>query len=190
MPDYRRVFQPGGTFFFTLVTARRRPIFSSEGARRNLHVAMRDVQTQRPFEIIAIVLLSEHLHCVWRLPDDDGDFSTRWACIKAGFSHLWLAAGGSEVPVSPNRRRHRERGVWQERFWEHMIRDEEDMIRHVNYIHYNPVKHGLVRCPHAWPHSSFHKWVKEGYYREDWLCDCDRPSIVQPDWFPATGCGE
>jgi putative transposase len=94
---------------------------------------------------------------------------------------LWLSAGGRESPVSVARAKHRERGIWQKRFWEHKIRDEEDFRRHVNYIHYNPVKHGLTRCPHQWPHSSFRRWVDEGYYSVDWLCDCGGGSASVPD---------
>jgi len=190
MPNYRRLFQPGGMFFFTVITEGRRPLFARESARRYLHEAIRRVQARRPFDVTAIVLVPEHLHCIWKLPEGDSDYSTRWACIKLLFSKQWLAAGGREAAVSPSRRRQRERGVWQKRFWEHTIHDEEDMIHHVNYIHYNPVKHGLVRCPHAWPHSSFPRWVKEGYYLADWLCDCDGHRVIPPDCFPTTVCGE
>jgi len=190
MPNYRRLFQPGGMFFFTAVTERRCPILLEAPARRSLRAAMSEVQVRHPFEITAIVLLPQHLHCIWKLPEGDSDFSIRWARIKMLFSKLWLASGGSEAAVSQSRRRHRERGVWQKRFWEHTIRDENDPIHHVNYIHYNPVKHGLARCPHAWPHSSFYRWVKEGYYHENWLCDCTIATIIPPDCFPSTGCGE
>ena len=103
MPNYRRLFQPGGTFFFTLVTHMRRPLFAQEAARRCLHDMMDQVRARRPFDLTAIVLLPEHLHCIWRLPPDDTDYSTRWACIKKGFSRLWLAAGGAQTPVSAAR---------------------------------------------------------------------------------------
>lgn len=178
MPEYRRRFQPGGTYFFTVVTDDRRPLFAQDSARQLLHESIRAVQIRWPFELMAIVLLPQHLHCLWRLPDEDQNYSTRWACIKKQFSHLWLASGGKERQVSSSRRKHRDCGIWQRRFWEHRIRDEEDLIHHVNYIHYNPIKHGLARCPHAWPYSSFHRWVKEGYYKETWLCDCDSPVVV------------
>jgi len=190
MPDYRRAYEPGGMFFFTLVTHRRRCLFSDSTAREYLRLAIRQVQTERPFELVAIVLLPDHLHCIWKLPEGDGDFSTRWACIKKEFSRLWLAGGGKEVSISEARKAHRERGVWQKRFWEHRIRDENDMMRHVNYIHYNPVKHGLVRCPHDWPHSSFHRWVKDGYYKDDWLCDCEKQRLEQPEFASITTAGE
>jgi putative transposase len=185
MPDYRRLFQPGGTFFFTLVTHRRRPVFRSDEARQCLREAILDVQSERPFELVAIVLLPEHLHCVWKLPNDDSDFSKRWGRIKSQFTKSWLSTGGRETVVSAARAEHHECGVWQKRFWEHGIRDEEDFIHHVNYIDYNPVKHGLVRCPHEWPHSSFMRWVEQGYYRRDWLCECVESPAVAPDWLRA-----
>jgi len=190
MPNYRRLFQPGGTFFFTVVTDHRRLLFAQASARRYLHESIRQVQRRWPFDLVAMVLMPQHLHCIWRLPEDDADYSIRWACIKKRFSQLWLAAGCSETSVSRARRDHRECGVWQKRFWEHKIRDEEDMIHHVNYIHYNPVKHGLVRCPHAWPYSSFHRWVKEGYYKPTWLCDCDSPAVVPASLVNMADTGE
>jgi len=182
VPNYRRLFQPGGTFFFTVVTDRRRPLFRKGTARECLREAIRVVQRDRPFEMVAIVLLPEHLHCVWKLPGDDLDFSRRWGCIKSRFTKLWLPVDPTNRGVSRSREKRHERTVWQRRFWEHRIRDEEDMIRHVNYIHYNPVKHGLVGCPHAWPHSSFLRWAEQGYYARDWLCDCAGPAGVTPDW--------
>jgi len=182
MPEYRRRFQPGGTSFFTVVTNDRRPLFEVERARQCLREAILAVQEDRPFEILAIVLLPQHLHCVWRLPDDDLDFSSRWGRIKSRFTKLWLSGRSIGEAVCASRERRYERSVWQRRFWEHRIRDEVDMYRHVNYVHYNPVKHGLVRCPHAWPYSSFLRWAEEGYYRRDWLCDCAGPTGAIPDW--------
>ena len=143
MPNYRRQFDPGGMFFFTLVTAGRRSLFSDETARRHLRAALRTEQAEHPFDLLAIALLPEHVHCIWKLPEGDSDFSLRWSRIKRRFTQQWIAAGGGEAAISKTRRDRRERGVWQKRFWEHRIRDEEDMMRHVNYIHYNPVKHGL-----------------------------------------------
>jgi putative transposase len=182
MSDYRRAIQAGGMFFFTLVTHRRRPLFLGARARENLRMAVGEVRERWPFEIIAISVLPEHLHCIWKLPEGDTDYATRWACIKKGFTSRWITEGGIEEDISAARKAHREHGVWQRRFWEHRIRAEDDLIHHVNYIHYNPVKHGLVRCPHAWPYSSFHRWVKEGYYREDWLCDCAGRVPQPPDF--------
>jgi len=129
-------------------------------------------KAKHPFTIVALVLLPDHLHTIWTLPEEDADFSTRWSILKTCFTLAWLAAGGGEGAISSSRRRNRRRGVWQRRFWEHRIRDQDDFNRHLNYIHYNPVKHGLARCPHAWPHSTFGKWVKRGAYRTDWCCGC------------------
>jgi putative transposase len=131
---------------------------------------------------VAFVLLPEHFHCIWKLPEQDCDYSIRFGRIKKEFTQLWLADGGDEGVISDARKRHHERGIWQKRFWEHTIRDEEDLIHHVNYIHYNPVKHGLVNCPHQWPFSSFHRWAKEGYYNPEWLCYCDSKKPQPPNF--------
>ena len=172
MPDYIRRYAPGGTFFFTVVTHERRRLFSTSLARSFLRAAVLAVQKDYPFEMVATVLLPEHWHCVWTLPEGDRDYSKRWGLIKSHFSKRWLASGGREVHVSTARANHRERGVWQRRFWEHLIVDQQDFARHMDYIHYNSVKHGLVKCPHQWEHSSFHRWVREGIYMHNWLCQC------------------
>jgi putative transposase len=190
MPNYRRTFLAGGTFFFTLVTQRRRRLFAEDVARRCLGEAIRTVQAKQPFEMVAVVLLPDHLHCIWTLPDEDDDYSSRWACIKRGFVESWTAIGGDEARISQPRRRRHERGIWQKRFWEHRIRNQNDMAHHVNYIHYNPVKHGLVRCPHAWSYSSFHRWVEQGFYTRDWLCDCTSRPAVPAELLDLPGPGE
>lgn len=173
MPEYRRAFQPGGIFFFTVVTQDRRRFLCNDRAREFLRIAIRSVQRESPFELPAIVLLPDHLHCIWELPDGDGDFSTRWSRIKRLFTKQWLEIDGLRGEVSLSKKKHREAGVWQRRFWEHMIRDQQDLENHVNYVHFNPVKHGYVDCPHAWPYSSFHGWVKQGTYDAYWKCTCD-----------------
>jgi len=180
MPNYRRLFKPGGTFFYTVVTCRRQPIFNSYKARDFLHQCIEDVQEIHPFEMLAAVLLPDHIHCIWKLPSKDPDFSIRWSIIKRSFSKMWLASGGKEAWISKSRKQHREAGIWQRRFWEHAIRDQEDFARHVNYIHFNPVKHGYVKCPHQWPYSSFFRWVDDGYFKVDWQCRCNeaKPSII------------
>lgn len=178
MPNYRRIYRQEGAFFFTLVTHRRRSLFSNAMARRWLHEVIAEEQARHPFELTAIVLLPNHLHCIWRMPQSDGDYSKCWGRIKSRFTKTWLAHGGQAIPVSRTREHHRERGVWQKRFWEHRIRDEEDFIRHVNYIHFNPVKHGHARCPHERRYSSFARWVEEGYYGKDWLCNCSSQRLV------------
>jgi len=122
------------------------------------------VQQRYPFTIEAAVVLPDHLHCLWTLPAGDDDFSTRWRQIKAGFSRA-LPRG---EPRSLSRQRQGERGVWQRRFWEHRVRDERDFEQHADYIHFNPVKHGLVERPVDWPYSSLHRWVRSGALPRDW----------------------
>jgi putative transposase len=182
MPEYRRAFQPGGTFFFTLVTERRAQFLTDPTARRLLRTAFAHARKRLPFTVDAIVLLPDHLHTIWTLPPHDPDFSTRWSYLKRDFTKAWLVRGGPEQPTSRSRRRNRRRGVWQRRFWEHVIRDEADFIRHCDYIHYNPVRHGLVRCPHAWRYSSFHRFVRRGIYEPDWACACVPAATPAPDF--------
>jgi putative transposase len=146
MSRYRRWYQPGGTSFFTLVTYGRFGLFHDERARTLLGQVMREVSQEFPFKTVAIVLLPDHLHAIWSLPSGDADFSTRWKRIKSEFTKRWLLAGGAEVPVTQAQAGRGNRGVWQRRFIEHFIRDEEDLERHCDYIHYNPLKHGLVEC--------------------------------------------
>lgn len=173
---------PGGTFFFTLVTQRRRPVFKGAQARTLLRQSMAEVQRRRPFAMEGIVLLPDHLHCIWVLPPDDPDFSTRWRKVKEGFTRGYLAEGAGEADITVGQARKGLRGVWQPRFWEHTIRDERDFERHMDYIHFNPVRHGYASCPHRWPWSSFRKWVKCGIYELTWCCTCRgrRPRI--PDF--------
>ena len=169
MPEYRRPFAPGATFFFTVVTNFRRPILTGSAALEFLRTAFREERAHHTFEIDAIVILPDHLHCLWVLPENDTRFSMRWSAIKGRFTALFLSAGGTETGRSESRRKRGERGIWQRRFWEHVIRDEVDYERHLDYIHYNPVKHDLARCPHEWSHSSFAKWVRQGAYDADWM---------------------
>ena len=168
MPDYRRRYVPGGTYFFTLVTEGRAPLFNDERARGFLRAHLAAAAKRWPFEIEAIVLLPDHFHMVVALPAGDDNYSVRLAWIKKEFTKSWLAAGGAEQPVSDSRKKNRRRGVLQRRFWEHTIRDEADFEAHVEYIHYNPVKHRLVAAPRDWPWSSFHRFVREGIYLAEW----------------------
>ena len=168
MPDYRRYFVPGATYFFTVVTHERKPFLTTPLARRCLRESMAAVRARRPFELTAIVLLPDHLHALRTLPAGDAAYSVRWKRIKEEFTQRYLQAGGAEGQRSASRQRRKERGIWQRRFWEHTIHDEDDFERHVDYIHYNPVKHGLVSCPRDWPYSSFHRWVKLGVYTNYW----------------------
>jgi putative transposase len=117
-----------------------------------------------------MVLLPEHLHTIWTLPFEDKDYPRRWGWIKKEFTKAWLNLGKPEAQVTASKRGDRRHGVWQRRFWEHVLRDDNDYERHCDYIHHNPVKHRLVRCPRDWPYSSFHRFVKAGDYDADWGC--------------------
>ncbi len=159
--DYRRARMPGATYFFTVVTESRRPLLVENIER--LRNAFRHARAKRPFHIDAIVILPDHLHTLISLPEGDNDYSSRWMIIKRKFS--------SALPAMPSTRSQaskREKGVWQRRFWEHCIRGEADWKNHMDYIHYNPVKHGNVQRVCDWPYSSFHRCVQKGWYRRDW----------------------
>ena len=158
----------GQVYFFTLVTHERRPILITDRSRPALREAIRNVQRTHPFRITAIVLLPDHLHAVLELPDGDHDYSTRWRLIKSRFTRLWREAGGTEGTLSRSRQGKGERGIWQRRFYEHTCRDEVDLKRCVDYVHVNPLKHGLVQRVRDWPWSSFHRYVRLGEYSADW----------------------
>ncbi|MES9905337.1 MAG: transposase [Sedimenticola sp.] len=163
MPDYRRNRVPGGCFFFTvnLLDRKRSLLLSHIG---ELKAAIRKTHQKRPFHIDGWVVLPDHMHCVWTLPTGDDDYSSRWQSIKKAFS--------KSIPkgehLSPVRLRRKERGVWQRRFWEHTIRNGSDYARHMDYLHYNPVKHGLAERVSDWPHSTYHRLVREGVYSAEW----------------------
>lgn len=177
MSSYRRYFVPGGTYFFTLITEQREPLFDESIARSLLGQAMRLCLARHPVEVIAMVLLPEHLHAIWALPPGDQRYSMRWGWIKRKFSMDWIDAGGRETTTSVVRRRERRRNFWQRRFWEHTIRDIADLEAHFDYIHYNPVKHGLVKAPRDWPWSTFHRWVRAGHYAIDWARQVDAEKL-------------
>jgi putative transposase len=163
---YRRACQAGGTFFFTVNLAERSRTLLVDHVEE-LRGAVRKVKRSHPFEIVAWVVLPDHLHAIWSLPEGDGDFSTRWMLIKAGFSRgipkdEWIRA---------SRQRKGERGLWQRRFWEHLIVDENDLQRHVDYIHINPVKHGYVARASEWPYSSIHRDIRRGWLMADWAAE-------------------
>jgi putative transposase len=133
-----------------------------------LREAFRYCQRDFPFQIDALVMLPDHIHSIWTLPTSDCDYSKRWGIIKKHFTQNWLALGGVEQSVTASRLRYRRRGVWQPRFWEHTLRDERDYQNHFDYLHFNPVKHGLVKNVVDWHYSSFHRWVSQGVYPTDW----------------------
>lgn len=164
MRTYQRARVPGATYFFTVNLAERHANRLLTENIEALREAFRVTRQAHPFTIEAIVVLPEHLHCLWRLPPEDCDFSMRWRLIKAHFSRM-LPPGED---ISASRMRKGERGIWQRRYWEHVIRDERDWQNHLDYIHYNPVKHGHVTRAIDWPHSSFHRYVKRRIYPENW----------------------
>jgi putative transposase len=163
MANYRRNFILGASYFFTVNLADRRLRLLTEHIG-SLRAAFREVRARHPFTIDAIVILPDHLHAIWTLPEADADFASRWRLIKSTFSRA-LPRGEA---ISQSRVEKGERGIWQRRYWEHTLRDEPDLVRHIDYIHFNPVKHGHVTRVMDWPYSSFHRMVKLGIYPADW----------------------
>jgi putative transposase len=164
MPDYRRVYRPGGIYFFTVNLLKRK---NNDLLIRHIDIlrsVVKSVKKRHPFHIHAWVVLPDHIHCVIELPPDDMDYSKRWRLIKMEFS--------KSLPKTECRTKVRlkrgERGIWQRRFWEHLIKDEADYRAHMDYVHINPVKHGLVSRVCDWPYSTFHYQVKTGIYPFDW----------------------
>ncbi|MGF1525164.1 MAG: transposase [Leptolyngbyaceae cyanobacterium] len=164
--QYRRATTPGATYFFTLVTHNRKPLFNHPETVQLLRDAFRTVKQRHPFTIDAIAVLPDHLHCLWTLPPGDANFSTRWRLIKTYFSRHCPERYKWQRSLS--RLKKQEQAIWQRRFWEHQIRDESDFERHVDYIHYNPVRHGLVATLCDWPYSSFRRYVDRGLYVPEW----------------------
>ena len=164
MPDYRRAWHPGGTWFFTVNALQRGDKDLLVRHIGLLREVIRDVRRRHRFAIHGWVVLPEHMHCVLELPPSDTDFATRWRLIKAGFSKGFPATERRSVV----RRARGERGIWQRRYWEHLIRNEQDYRAHLDYLHFNPVRHGHVRRVADWPHSTFHAWVERGVYSLDW----------------------
>ena len=163
MPNYCRAWVPGGTYFFTVNLLERRRTLLVEHVDA-LRAAFRAAQAVRAFEMIAVVVLPDHLHCIWRLPAGDADNATRWRHIKTQFAQC--------VPTTERRSvqrvKRKERGIWQRRYWEHLVRDERDLRHHIDYVHFNPVKHGLVTRVSEWPWSTFHRYVRLGILPADW----------------------
>lgn len=168
MSDYRRCFQPGGTYFFTVVTYNRRPILTTDLGRKCLRQSIETVREKRPFDLVATVLLPDHWHLIMALPRGDEKFSVRMKRIKEEFTTQWLGVGGREAEVSDSQCRRGERGIWQPRFWEHLVRDEDDLNSVIDYIHWNPRKHELVTRIRDWPWLSFHRFVRGGTYDINW----------------------
>ena len=181
MPNYRRWYT-GRFVFLTVVTAARQRLLCGELARRLLREAIDEARQRWPWRTRAMVLPPDHLHVLWELPEDDLDYSKRVARWKGRFTSKWLAAGGAESDVPAGQRRRRLRGVWQQRFLKHTIRDPRDYRFHLDYIHSNPVKHKLVKRPVEWPWSSFHRYVREGQYESDWAGRIDLPGSTEYTW--------
>ena len=167
MTEYRRAHVPGATWFFTVNLAERKGNSLLVNHIEELRQAFRYVMKKHSFRLNAVVILPDHIHCIWTLPPGDSDFSMRWNLLKGHFSRA-IEKGER---ISQSREKRRERGVWQRRFWEHLIRDQDDFNKHVDYIHWNPVKHGWVKSVADWPHSSFHSYAAHGIYPTNWGCD-------------------
>ena len=171
MPEYRRHRIPGGTYFITIVTYQRQPILTLPKSREILRYAWKTVQSRYPFSTDAICLLPDHIHTLITLPENDDNFPKRISEIKRIFSKEFHLHIPNQLEKNPSRIKRRENTLWQRRYWDHYIRNEQDLNNHTNYIHYNPVKHELTTSVNEWPWSSFHRYVKAGYYEPDWGSD-------------------
>jgi putative transposase len=168
MSQYRRIKVLGGTYFFTVNSYNRRPLLTSDIVRHGLREAIIETRKTLPFEIDAWVLLPDHLHALWTLPPEDANFAARWAMIKQYTSKSCRHLFDNSGKVGESRRIRKELNFWQRRFWEHLIRDDDDFEKHFNYIHWNPAKHGYVTRVIDWPYSSFHRYVASEIYPSDW----------------------
>jgi putative transposase len=170
MTTYRRAFVSGGTYFFTVNLADRRSALLTKHIGL-LRTAFRYTRDRHPFGLEAIVVLPDHLHTIWTLPEGDADFPLRWRLVKTAFSR--------GVPtgefVSQSRLHKGERGIWQRRYWEHIVRDQDDFDRHLDYVHFNPVRDRHALRVKDWPYSSFHRMARLGFYPEDWAGDISDP---------------
>ncbi len=158
--DFRRNYVPGGTYFFTVVTHLRRKIFDNPQAVDILRNAFYYVQQNHPFKVVSHVILPDHIHMIWTLPEGDANYPTRWRLIKGKFSRDY-PTDFLDIPMSESRVSRGESPLWQRRYWEHTIRDERDLENHINYIHINPVKHGYVDDPFQWELSSIRKFYSD-----------------------------
>lgn len=165
MATFRRLFTPGATWFFTVVAARRRPLLTNPRVISAFGMAMREVRRTLPFSMPAWVILPDHLHVIWTLPEGDTDYPGRWSIIKRRTSQLAELPPMARTCAMVARR---ESGLWQRRYWEHRIRDPDDLHRHIDYIHFNPVKHGHADAAASWPYSSFDRHIRAGTYPPDW----------------------
>ena len=174
----RRVLQPGASYFFTLVVHERANLFATAENVDRWRAAVAKVQRKRPFAVEAEVILPDHLHVLWTMPDGDADYATRIRLVKTEFTKS-LRLDDRVTPANKSRANKGERDVWQRRYWEHTIRDAHDFQVRLDYIHYNPVKHALVQRAADWPHSTFRDWVAKGNY-DPWWGSNDMPPL--PEW--------
>lgn len=168
MTHYRRANLAGASYFFTVVTYQRRAFLCNEDVLKALRDAIEKTREKHPFTIDAWVLLPDHMHAIWTLPPDDADFANRWRLIKRHVTQTCGALLHQPNLMTASKTKHRESTLWQRRYWEHLIRNDDDYAKHMDYVHFNPVKHGLVKRVVDWQHSSFHRYVKQGDYSEDW----------------------
>lgn len=173
MSQYRRLYIPGGTIFLTIVTYQRQRIFAKSENIALLKNAIAKIRTEKPFEITGAVVLPDHLHFLWTLPANDSNYSYRVSRLKVLFTKSLRGKKYQPQNTSTSRIKHRESDVWQRRFWEHTIKNENEFENFLNYIHYNPIKHGLVSCPHLWQYSSFKTYINKGVYEKNWACICE-----------------
>jgi putative transposase len=177
MSNYRRANTKGGTYFFTVVTYRRQRFLCDDRLRNVLREGIKTTQAIHPFTIDAWVLLPDHLHTIWTLPPDDADFGIRWAMIKRFVTKQCAPELKRDAWMNASKLKRKESTLWQRRFWEHQIRDESDYQKHMDYLHYSPVKHGLVEKVADWPYSTFHRYVRQGVYGVDWAGVIDEQEL-------------
>jgi putative transposase len=168
MPNYRRPHIPGGTYFITQVTYRRQPWLCSKIGRVALRAAIEHVRQHYPFSIEAFVLLPDHFHALWTLPEGDSNLSVRMLLVKRFVTKYYGFQLGLDASLSRSREQRKEQNLWQRRFWEHLIRDDADFGNHCDYIHYNPVRHQLCESPQQWAFSSIHRFIEQQIYPPDW----------------------
>lgn len=168
MSNYRRPHIAGGTYFITQVTYQRQQWLCRDIARHALRTAIEQVRKTRPFTVDAFVLLPDHFHCLLTLPSDDSDLSTRLRLIKTYVTRHYRPALQLDSVVSASRQQRKEQNLWQRRFWEHVIRNDDDFAQHCDYIHYNPIRHKLCKNPADWQFSSIHRFIAQGKYPQGW----------------------
>lgn len=171
MSNFKRYESPGSTWFFTVVTYQRRNFLCDDRVRLELREAVRKVQAKYPFRVEAWVLLPDHFHCIWALPDQDSNFQLRIRLLKSYLTRSCSNFLHVDSLSTVSRRKRKESTVWQRRYWEHQIRSDRDFKHHMDYIHYNPVKHGLCHSPIEWPYSTVHSLTRRGIYPEAWALD-------------------